>query len=59
MEGVVLLKDCSRIGYEAWKAELAKKGKKPMDAVEHYRSIGMKEYAETLAVVIERMENRT
>lgn len=49
--------DDSRKAYEMWKAELAAKGKTPTEAVEHYRTIGMNDYAETLACVIERMEN--
>ena len=52
------LRECSRQAYEIWEAELANKGKTPTEVVEHYRSIGMKDYAATLAEVIDKMEDR-
>lgn len=50
------VRECSRQAYENWKAGLADKGKTPTDAVEHYRSMGMKDYANDLAAVIEKKE---
>ena len=52
------LRECSRQVYENWKAGLAAKGKTPTEVVEHYRSIGMMDYADTLAEVIDKMEDR-
>lgn len=46
----------NRVIYQAWKEALAKNGKTPMDMVEHYRSIGMGEYADSLLAFIQRME---
>ena len=42
--------------YQGWKAALAKNGKTPMDMVEHYKSIGMGDYASSLLSFIQKME---
>lgn len=46
----------NRVIYQGWKEALAKNGKIPMDMVEHYRSIGMGEYADSLLAFIRKME---
>ena len=52
MEDLPELRECSKKAYEAWKAELATKGKNPTDAVACCRSIGMVAYADTLEEII-------
>lgn len=52
MEDLPELRECSKKAYEAWKAELATKGKTPTDAVAYCRSIGMVAYADMLAEII-------
>ena len=42
--------------YNAWRQELSKLGKTPEEMIAHYRAIGMTEYADKLAAVIQQME---
>ncbi|MBR2311299.1 MAG: hypothetical protein IKA47_12340 [Oscillospiraceae bacterium] len=58
MEDLPELRECSKKAYEAWKAELATKGKTPTDAVAYCRSIGMVAYADTLEEIIKEFEDR-
>ena len=42
--------------YDTWKRETELSGRTPEELIAHYRAIGMTEYADRLAAVIQRMK---